>query len=463
MIKNRQSLMGAQIVIVVVLLGGIAFSPVWGQQSNSIALASYTVPAEVRQKLTDATQLEESRSNEHTFSDQKVLLNKLIFRESTHSVGWNSTDNSQLQFKDSLVSEYNFSDQSILNKLMSRVSSDGVRQKLTDQSPDQIQAGRQLQHTFSDQSKLVSIARADGASEKLTDQSPNQVQTGRQSQFKNSPVSEHNFSDQSILNKLMSRASSDQSPNQKIQSSVASEDKSSDRKTKLNKLVSRASYVGVSQKLTDEIELEDPEKFKKKRNYSSPKKDEGAPPRPKNFKSNERQGSGSKNPEFDRNSQLNRPAESSLLDKIRTPRLGQQPLRSYPMQQAANRHSSLYDPNLTYAASATFAPPSRANGATIAKTWRTPDTAHGPLLFEEAELERYGHNRKFQTLRSGIHFFGSLVALPYQSAIHRNECEFGMGHYRPGDCNPAFEREINRSPSAFARQALIVTALSVGL
>jgi hypothetical protein len=61
------------------------------------------------------------------------------------------------------------------------------------------------------------------------------------------------------------------------------------------------------------------------------------------------------------------------------------------------------------------------------------------LYFEEVALERYGHSVGpiKQPFVSGAHFFGSLIALPYNMGIHPpNECQYALGYYRPGSCAP---------------------------
>jgi hypothetical protein len=72
-------------------------------------------------------------------------------------------------------------------------------------------------------------------------------------------------------------------------------------------------------------------------------------------------------------------------------------------------------------------------------TWKASALCHKPLYFEEVALERYGHSVGpiKQPFVSGAHFFGSLIALPYQMGIHPpHECQYALGYYRPGSCAP---------------------------
>jgi hypothetical protein len=71
--------------------------------------------------------------------------------------------------------------------------------------------------------------------------------------------------------------------------------------------------------------------------------------------------------------------------------------------------------------------------------WKASALCHKPLYFEEVQLERYGHTTGplTQPVVSAAHFFGSLVALPYQMGIHPpGECMYTLGYYRPGSCAP---------------------------
>ena len=71
--------------------------------------------------------------------------------------------------------------------------------------------------------------------------------------------------------------------------------------------------------------------------------------------------------------------------------------------------------------------------------WTAAATRHQPLYFEEVNAERYGYtcSRFLQPAISAAHFFGTLPALPYlKGADCPCECNYTLGHYRPGSCNP---------------------------
>ena len=90
-------------------------------------------------------------------------------------------------------------------------------------------------------------------------------------------------------------------------------------------------------------------------------------------------------------------------------------------------------------------------------TWHASSLCHKPLYFENVQLERYGHSHGpiMQPIRSAIHFFGSIIFLPYNTAIHPpNECRYALGYYRPGNCAPWLLDPIPFSRDAIRRQAL---------
>ena len=82
-------------------------------------------------------------------------------------------------------------------------------------------------------------------------------------------------------------------------------------------------------------------------------------------------------------------------------------------------------------------------------SWRPTALWHRPLYFEDVNLER--HRRSFgvaQPAVSAAHFFGNLVALPYQVVDQRpHECIYSLGYCRPGNC-VAYHR--NRRPLSLA-------------
>jgi hypothetical protein len=72
-------------------------------------------------------------------------------------------------------------------------------------------------------------------------------------------------------------------------------------------------------------------------------------------------------------------------------------------------------------------------------TWKASALCHKPLYFEDEALERYGHSWGpcCDPLVSGAHFFSKLAVLPYCMGIAPPcECQYALGHYRPGSCAP---------------------------
>ena len=79
------------------------------------------------------------------------------------------------------------------------------------------------------------------------------------------------------------------------------------------------------------------------------------------------------------------------------------------------------------------------NWVPITMTWKASGIYHKPLYFEQIQTERYGHSfgPVAQPVISAAHFFGHALTLPYQMGIHPpGECQFALGHYRPGSCAP---------------------------
>ena len=71
--------------------------------------------------------------------------------------------------------------------------------------------------------------------------------------------------------------------------------------------------------------------------------------------------------------------------------------------------------------------------------WKASALCHKPLYFEDEYLERYGHSWPgcWQPFVSGAHFFTRLPVLPYCMGVTPPmECEYALGHYRPGSCAP---------------------------
>ena len=99
--------------------------------------------------------------------------------------------------------------------------------------------------------------------------------------------------------------------------------------------------------------------------------------------------------------------------------------------------------------------------------WAAPALYHRPLLFEQPNVERYGHqailcpgDRDTQSVVSGAHFFGSVAVLPYLLGAHGCcEPEYVLGSYRPGSCNPHQIVKPRRSCRGLAAQTAATTGL----
>jgi len=99
-------------------------------------------------------------------------------------------------------------------------------------------------------------------------------------------------------------------------------------------------------------------------------------------------------------------------------------------------------------------------------TWKASGACHKPLYFEEVQLERYGHEWGpfAQPVISSAHFFGNVAVLPYKMGIHpMNECQYSVGHYRPGSCAPWTVGPIPISLRGALTQAGAVTGAVLAL
>jgi len=94
--------------------------------------------------------------------------------------------------------------------------------------------------------------------------------------------------------------------------------------------------------------------------------------------------------------------------------------------------------------------------------WDAPCLCYRPLYFEEINLERYGYGccACIQPAVSAAHFFGTVPCLPYCMADHCPcECEYTLGHYRPGSCPPWRYHWPSCRPIAAAAEAGVMTGL----
>jgi hypothetical protein len=94
--------------------------------------------------------------------------------------------------------------------------------------------------------------------------------------------------------------------------------------------------------------------------------------------------------------------------------------------------------------------------------WVAPCVCYRPLYFEEINLERHGYGccKCIQPAVSAAHFFGTIPCLPYCMAEHCPcQCEYTLGHYRPGSCPPWRFQWPSCKPIAAATEAGVVTGL----
>ncbi|MCC7476218.1 MAG: hypothetical protein IT425_12550 [Pirellulales bacterium] len=71
--------------------------------------------------------------------------------------------------------------------------------------------------------------------------------------------------------------------------------------------------------------------------------------------------------------------------------------------------------------------------------WDATCLCYRPLYFEEINAERYGYvcGCCLQPAVSAAHFFGTVPLMPYYMAADCPcECNYALGHYRPGSCPP---------------------------
>lgn len=130
--------------------------------------------------------------------------------------------------------------------------------------------------------------------------------------------------------------------------------------------------------------------------------------------------------------------------------------------QRAIAKREIADPNMEFLTAAAFAPTEYQGYAPqVWKTWESPNVRYRPLYFEDENLERYGNSvgHHLQPYKSGVHFISRVVTLPYQMAAQgTRDCEYGLGYFRPGNCNPAYRQQFQLS-----RRGVVAQALTLGL
>ncbi|CAN0354948.1 unnamed protein product, partial [Ectocarpus sp. 4 AP-2014] len=113
---------------------------------------------------------------------------------------------------------------------------------------------------------------------------------------------------------------------------------------------------------------------------------------------------------------------------------------------------------------ATLTPPRFAG---TLSTFAAPAAYSRPLYVEEHNLERYGHHVAFckhdnltQSAISAAHFFATVPVLPYKMvANHPGECNYVLGTYRPGSCNPHQLLKPQLSVGGGVAEGIAVTGL----
>jgi hypothetical protein len=102
------------------------------------------------------------------------------------------------------------------------------------------------------------------------------------------------------------------------------------------------------------------------------------------------------------------------------------------------------------------------NWGPITYTWTASALCHKPLLFEEPQVERYGHGFRpiVQPFASAAHFFVCVPAIPYILGVEPwNECIYTLGYYRPGSCAPYTLDPLPISLRAALAEAGVVTGI----
>lgn len=92
--------------------------------------------------------------------------------------------------------------------------------------------------------------------------------------------------------------------------------------------------------------------------------------------------------------------------------------------------------------------------------WAPSSICHYPLYFEDAMLERHGHEKfcRLQPLISGAKFFAALPLLPYKQALQGPaQGIYALGNYRAGSPAPALRQRL-----PWDRNAAAIETLSIG-
>jgi hypothetical protein len=169
--------------------------------------------------------------------------------------------------------------------------------------------------------------------------------------------------------------------------------------------------------------------------------------------------------EDDQESSSDEPEGNNLIDKIPVGNL-YGGIAHNSMQRTVYKRD-IANPNTSFNGMLQAAP-TVANGCSVKyKTWESPNVAYRPLYFEDENLERYGnHKGNLQPLVSGYKFASTVLTLPYRvqaNGASGSQCEYGLGYYRPGNCNPAHKTSLVKSGRGAAAQILVVGIILAGL
>ncbi|GAB5403690.1 MAG: hypothetical protein Aurels2KO_19210 [Aureliella sp.] len=94
--------------------------------------------------------------------------------------------------------------------------------------------------------------------------------------------------------------------------------------------------------------------------------------------------------------------------------------------------------------------------------WAPSSICHYPLYFEDAMLERHGHEKycRLQPLISGAKFFAAIPLLPYKQALQGPaQPVYTLGHYRAASPAPALRQRLPWDRNAAAIEALTLGGL----
>lgn len=144
-------------------------------------------------------------------------------------------------------------------------------------------------------------------------------------------------------------------------------------------------------------------------------------------------------PEAEPLSPLARPIGQLSLNAAAEPQLVEQMEKipeAFAIKDAATERFGAWGTGATEPPYSRFAP--------MAFHFAAPAVYSRPLYFEQPNVERYGHyvgvcrrDNLTQSAISAAHFFATVPVLPYKMGANcPDECNYVLGAYRPGSCNP---------------------------